>query len=36
MIVNGAYRGCRAILKSLDAKNFCVSITIDSVKTFEI
>lgn len=30
MVVNGAYRGYRAVLKSLDAKNFCVTITIDS------
>lgn len=31
MVVNGAYRGSKAILKSLDAKNFCVTIVIDSV-----
>lgn len=31
LVVNGAYRKCRAILNSLDEKNFCVSITIDSV-----
>ncbi|XP_057366863.1 DNA/RNA-binding protein KIN17-like [Daphnia carinata] len=30
MVVNGAYRGYRAVLKSLDAKNFCVTIIIDS------
>jgi len=29
-VVNGAYRGCRAILNHLDVTNFCVSITIDS------
>lgn len=32
MVVNGGYRGCRAILKNLDANNFCVTIVIDSVK----
>ena len=31
MVVNGAYRGCRALLNKLDADNFCVTITIDSV-----
>ncbi len=28
-VVNGAYRGHRAILEALDAKNFCVTIQID-------
>lgn len=36
MVVNGAYRGYRAVLKSLDAKHFCVTITIDSVLIFEM
>ena len=31
-MVNGAYRGSRAILNHLDTKNFCVTITIDSVR----
>ncbi len=30
-VVNGAYRGHRAILEALDAKNFCVTIQIDQV-----
>jgi len=29
-VVNGGYRGCKAILNRLDEKNFSVSITIDS------
>lgn len=29
MVVNGAYRGLRAVLESLDADNFCVSVRID-------
>jgi DNA/RNA-binding protein KIN17 len=28
LVVNGAYRGCSAILKELDEKNFCVTIEI--------
>lgn len=29
-VVNGAYRGCPAILKELDEKNFCVTVEISS------
>lgn len=29
MIVNGAYRGPRAIMEGLDAEHFCVSVRID-------
>ena len=36
MVVNGAYRGYRAILKSLDTKNFCVTIVVDSVSLSNI
>ena len=32
-VVNGGYRGCKAILNRLDEKNFSVSITIDSVSS---
>lgn len=35
MVVNGAYRGYRAILNELDEKNFCVTITIDSVRLIQ-
>ncbi len=31
-VVNGAYRGHRAILEALDTKNFCVTIQIDQVR----
>ncbi len=31
MVVNGAYRGLRAVLESVDVDNFCVSIRIDQV-----
>jgi DNA/RNA-binding protein KIN17 len=30
LVVNGAYRGCRATLKELDEKKFCVTIEISS------
>lgn len=30
LVVNGAYRGCSAILKELDEKNYCVTIEIFS------
>jgi DNA/RNA-binding protein KIN17 len=30
LVVNGAYRGCSAILKELDEKNYCVTIEISS------
>lgn len=30
LVVNGAYRGCNAILKELDEKKFCVTIEISS------
>jgi DNA/RNA-binding protein KIN17 len=30
LVVNGAYRGCSAILKELDEKKFCVTIEISS------
>ncbi|XP_047111489.1 DNA/RNA-binding protein KIN17 [Schistocerca piceifrons] len=29
-VVNGAYRGCEAVLKHLDEKNFCVSVEVAS------
>lgn len=29
LIVNGAYRGVRAVLKSLDIKNYCVTVKLD-------
>ncbi|XP_069687896.1 DNA/RNA-binding protein KIN17 [Periplaneta americana] len=29
-VVNGAYRGCTAVLRELDQKNFCVTIEISS------
>ncbi|PSN31732.1 DNA/RNA-binding protein KIN17 [Blattella germanica] len=32
LVVNGAYRGCTAILKGLDEDNFCVTIEISSGK----
>lgn len=28
LVVNGAYRGCEAILKTLDERNYCVTIEI--------
>ena len=31
LIVNGAYRGLRAILEGLNAEHFCVSVKIDQV-----
>jgi len=31
LVVNGAYRGLRAVLESLDTDNYCVSIRIDQV-----
>ena len=31
LVVNGAYRGLRAILESLDTDNFCVSVKINQV-----
>lgn len=32
LVVNGAYRGTRAILEALDTANFCVSVRIDQVR----
>ena len=31
LVVNGAYRGLRAILEALDTAKFCVSVRIDQV-----
>ena len=31
MIVNGAYRGCKATLESVDMKNYCVCVKISQV-----
>ena len=31
MVVNGAYRGNRAVLKSIDVDRFCATIKIDQV-----
>ena len=31
MVVNGAYRGVRAVLETMDTSNFCVSVRIDQV-----
>ena len=31
MVVNGAYRGLRAVLEALDTAKFCVSVRIDQV-----
>jgi DNA/RNA-binding protein KIN17 len=30
LVVNGAYRGCNAILKEVDEKNYCVTIEVSS------
>ena len=35
LVVNGAYRGTRAILEALDTANFCVSVRIDQVKSLK-
>ena len=32
LVVNGAYRGLRAVLESLDTEHFCASIKIDQVR----
>ena len=34
MVVNGAYRGLRAILEGLNTAKFCVSVRIDQVCTY--
>ena len=36
MVVNGAYRGLRAILEGLDTAKFCVSVRIDQVTLIQL
>jgi hypothetical protein len=36
MVVNGAYRGTRAILESIDVDNFCATVKIDQVCWYTI
>ena len=34
LVVNGAYRGHKAILETLDTSNFCATIRIDQVSLY--
>lgn len=35
MVVNGAYRGTRAVIQSIDMDHFCATVKIDEVRVGE-